>query len=394
MQRSAMEKGTDMIKVFTAYTDEIDETSEAIEQLREGFDEAELLANTVGILYTHPDFIESGVAQAIIDDLPFDVVGMTTMASLSDGTLGMYRAMLTILTSDNCDFSVAITDPVSRENAETTIPEAYSRALKTLDGKQPKLILSFFPYIDDFSGADVLAILDSASGGIPIWGSMSSDMDMTYRHASSFLNKTMGRELLAMVLVSGDISPRFIVNNIPENVIREDHGIISDSEGCLLRAVDGMPFAQYLKQLDIEMKSGDSTVVPILVDYGDGAAPTAYAVYDIFEDGSAIIGGHAPVGAKVKVGEIDYDTIMSTVATGLEEVLSGSGDAVLLLPCVTRYIMLSPYHDHEMDYVLEHIAGFGPYSFAYSGGELCPVMNADGAYVNRFHNYSFSALVL
>jgi hypothetical protein len=383
-----------MIRVLTAFTDEIDEAQDAIEQLREGFDERELLTNTVGIFYTHPDFIESGVAQAIIADLPFDVVGMTTMASLSDGNLGMYRAMLTILTSDDCDFSVAITDSVSRESAQRTISETYNRALGSLDGGPPKLIVSFFPYIDDYSGADVLSILDGVSGGIPIWGSMSSDMDMTYRHACSFFNGKFGRDLLAMILVSGNVSPRFIVNNIPENVIREDHGIISDSEGCLLRAVDGIPFAQYLKQLDIEMKSGDSTVVPILVDYGDGAAPTAYAVYDIFEDGSAIIGGHAPVGAKVKVGEIDYNTIMSTVETGIGEVLSESGDAVLMLPCVTRYIMLSPYHDHEMDYVLKHIAGFEPYSFAYSGGEICPVLNADGGYVNRFHNYSFSAMVI
>ena len=98
----------------------------------------------------------------------------------------------------------------------------------------------------------------------------------------------------------------------------------------------------------------------------------------------------------VAVGSIHADRIFESAEKGLREILDKTDrQATLLLPCVTRYIMLAPDQEGELRLIKEQLSdGAHPFMMGYSGGEICPMLGQDGKYYNRFHNYSFCACIL
>jgi hypothetical protein len=379
--------------MYTAYTTEADDLDDARNELLGQLDLGALGKNSIGIMLTHFDFIDTGVAQAIGEELPFDVIGMTTMANLSGGDYNMYRLGLAVLTSDDVDFSAASTAPLTVENSDREIRAAYTKA-RAKSVQDPKFIISFLPYLDDVTGADILKTFDQIVDGIPIWGSTASGMDMSYKHCRILMNGVAEPCALTMVVVSGAVDPTFVVTNLPESNVLDIGGTVTDSNGCWLKTVDGMPFAQYMKSIGLDVGNEDVTTIPLMVNYKDGSSADMMAFYRFFEDGSTLTGGRIPVGASISIGEIDHETIMATVGKGLDRVLAtGRKDGLLMLPCITRYIMLAPDQNAEMAYAAGKIPGTLPYSLGYSGGEVCPVMAGDGKYHNRYHNFSFSACI-
>jgi hypothetical protein len=96
------------------------------------------------------------------------------------------------------------------------------------------------------------------------------------------------------------------------------------------------------------------------------------------------------------VGSIDAPGIFESAQEGLKQILAhGDRQSTLLLPCVTRYIMLAPEQESELKLIGETLSESGkPFMMGYSGGEICPMPGADGRLHNRFHNYTFCACVL
>jgi hypothetical protein len=378
----------------TAYTTEIDDIGDALSEIFGQIDLDGLGKNSIGLLYSCYDFIETGVVRALCERLPFDVIGMTTMASASGGNSGMYRLCLTILTSDEVSFEPAVTSRLSRDNYEREIDAAYRKAREKLPG-DPAFIISYFPFIGDLSAADLLKSFDKTCEGISIWGSVASGMDMSYEHCRTLWNGEADKQVLAMLLVHGPIEPQFIVTSIPEKNIRDSYAIITESEGCTLKKVNDMKFDEYIESMGLVLRIGqDATTIPLMVNYGDDSKPVALAIYGTDEEGGVVCGGEMPEGASFAIGQIDYDGIIETAKTSIEQALRcGKKNGLLMLPCVTRYIMLSPQQDDEFNLVAQMVGGQIPYAMGYSGGEVCPVPDKAGKYHNRHHNYTFSLCV-
>jgi hypothetical protein len=317
------------------------------------------------------------------------------MASYSSGDLGMYRLHLTVLTSDDVAFSTAATSPLTAANHQEALSAAYGEARGKL-AEEPVFIVSFFPFLTDLSAADLLKSFDTTCGSLPIWGSVSGDADMSYAHSHTILNGQANRKSLVMLLISGPVEPEFIITALPDRNIDQRRAVITESSGCLLKKANDMPFREYLSSIGLHVREGaDATTVPIVVDYGDGSKPVALAIYHRNEDGSVLLGGEAPQGASVSVGEIDFQGIIETARQSVEQALAaGKKEGLLMLPCVTRYLMLSPASEDEMKLVKELTEGAAiPHALFYSGGELCPVRDRDGKLHNRHHNFTFSVCV-
>ncbi|MDR1965323.1 MAG: FIST C-terminal domain-containing protein [Synergistaceae bacterium] len=378
----------------TASTTEIDDIDDALGEILGQLDLDTLGKNSVGILFGWYEFVETGVVGALCERLPFDVVGMTTMASASDGALGMYRLCLTVLSSDDVSFETAVTSPISADNCELEIETAYRRARGKLPC-DPSFIISFFPFVNDISGSDILKNFDKICGGIPIWGSVASGMDITYEHCRTLWKGGADKTVLAMLLVYGPVEPKFIVTSIPERNMRDSSAIITESEGCVIKEVNGMNFGKYLESVGLSMRTvRESTTIPLMINYGDGSKPVALAIYDMRDDGTALCGGETPQDSALIIGQIDRDGIVETAGASMEAATDGGvKNGVLLLPCVSRYMMLTPQQDEEMELVTGSVGGKAPYVMGYSGGEVCPMLGKDGKYYNHFHNYTFSACV-
>ncbi|MDR2669483.1 MAG: FIST C-terminal domain-containing protein [Desulfovibrio sp.] len=378
--------------MFAAYTEEVDDIESAVAEILEQVDLARLSAESAAVLFCHPEFVESGVAHELCARLPFDVIGMTTMAGATGAGHGVFMLNLAVLSADDVVFRTAVTEPLTAANAAEAVAAAYGAARATLPG-DPAFIISLFPFLSDISSAEILKYLDTACGGIPVWGSVASGMDMSYAGAGVIGNGRFHEKSAVMLLLHGPLEPEFIVASIPDKNIGDRRALITESDGCILKKANDIPLLEYLKDIGIVMRIGqDNTTLPLMVDYGDGSKPVALAIYALTPENWAVCGGEVPEGAFFFCGEIDKDGIMESAGDALAQMQKTEGkNCLLMLPCVTRFIMMTPEQDEEMRLVVEKLGEKKSYVFALSGGEICPVKGRDGVRRNRHHNFTFSA---
>ncbi len=384
-----------MIEMFTARTSEIDEIDEAVNEIKAQIDFSALKKNSGGIIFCHIDFIESGVVKALCDALPFPVIGMTSMASADGCGYSLYDLNLSVLTSDEVTFEVGMTKGINHGNYKAEIDSMY-RQVRGRVSSDPELILSFMPYIRDVAGYEVVAAMDEACGGIPLWGSITNNIDFNYELVYTVCNGEVLRAGLAMMLLNGPVKPKFVISSIPERNIANNRAIITKSDSAVLYEVNDMPILDYLAKIGLIINKENITTTPLMLYYDGSKEPIALGFYTLFDDGSVLTGGEMPEGTSFAVGSIDAEGIFESAKVGLQQIEAiPERQVTLLLPCVTRYIMLSPNQEDELKLINERLDATGmPFMMGYSGGEICPMPDKNGKLRNRFHNYTFCACVL
>jgi len=374
-------------------TDEVDDIDAAWADITAQIDFSQLGAAAVGIISCYADFIESGLVAELSRRLPFESIGVTTISSSANGELGAYSLVLAIITGDNLEFSVAATSPLDHDSFRQSIAAAYAQAAGRLV-MPPVFAIAFLPFLREIGGAEIVQALDEAAAGLPLWGGIASGNDMSYSGASTFVNGADDPAIAALLLVAGDIEPQFVVTSVPDRNVTENKALITRSHDCVMEEIDGVPAVEYFASVGIEIDMRDATTIPMMVDYGDGSKPVALAMYSATPDGHILCGGFVPAGATVSIADVDDEGILDTAAISLDELLAfGKTGGLLVMPCITRYIMLAPAQERELRLVAERLGSSIPYYQSYSGGEVCPTLAADGLYHNRFHNYTFSACI-
>ena len=201
-------------------------------------------------------------------------------------------------------------------------------------------------------------------------------------------------------MMSGNINPRFHMTSIAKRNIQQNNAIVTGAEGYLVTSINDMPVLDYFATLGILTAEGHNiapvTMIPFLVDFGDGTEPVAYSMYNVTADG-AYCGGAIPRGAKITFAEIDMPSILETanitLRSALADVDKNGGNGVIAIPCFARMMVMSPNVEAEIVKSLEIIGDKIPFSLIYSGGEICPVYNKQRETVNRFHNLTYTLVV-
>ena len=384
-----------MITMYTARTSEIDGIDEAISEIKSQIDFTALKKNSGGLLFCHTDFVEGGIAAALCEELPFSVIGMTTMADADEHGYGLFDLTLTVLTSDEVSFAVGMSDSINSDNYVAEIDQLYNRVRNKVTD-DPTMIFTFIPHMRDVAGYEVVAALDASCKGIPLWGSITNSFDFNYEEVDTICNGECLAAGVAMMFVNGPVETKFIVSSIPEHNIADNRAIITKSDGAILREVNDLPLLDYFANIGLVIAKENITTTPLMVYYEGTEEPVALGFYNLFEDGSVLTGGEMPVGASFAVGSINTQGIFESAENGLAQILDFKDrQATLLLPCVTRYLMLAPDQESELRLIEERLANSGsPFMMGYSGGEICPMLGADGKLHNRFHNYTFCACIL
>jgi hypothetical protein len=381
---------------MTAYTYEIDDAEAAVSDILGQLDpEKNLLKNTVGIVSCFADFISSGVLQAICQALPFETAGTTTLACAVEGSPETMLLTLIVLTSDDVSFSVGLSAPLISLEDESPLSDAYEAAAARLTGR-PEMMFSFQPLYStggDFS----LNALTKISGGIPNFGTHAISHNIDYSDSLVIHNGSAYSDRCALILLEGDIRPRFFTSPISPGKIFQAKGVVTESYGNEVRKVNGVSVADYLQTLGF--RNEDWTIsrissFPFVVDYyNDGTTPVARAMLSITPEGCALGSGNIPVGATLTVGSINSEDVISTTAQTISASLaSEKPSGILMYSCAERYSALDCDPTVEIGKVRELMQETGiPYLFAYSGGEICPVhsQDRDRTPVNRYHNYTF-----
>ena len=383
-----------MIKMSCALTLEIDEPEQALSEILDQIDFGSLLKNSVGIISCNYEFISNGIVKYLCDNLPFDVIGLTTIVTLVNGEYDQYSLGLTVITSDDISFKTISTVGLNIHNYEEEL-DRVSRDGLTKSDKLPSFIITVFPYLLDASGSLLISQFGKSFNGIPVWGTVCSDDTTSFTNARTIFNGEDSTTALPMILMYGPVKPNFFVSALPDRNISSHKAVITNSDDHRVYSVNDITLVEYFEQMGIQLSEGpDVLTIPAIIDYGDGLKPVASAFFKIFPDGSGLTSIKAPQGATISLGEIDYEGIMETAEESILNVLDvENATGVLMFPCITRYMMSSPRSDDEMRLVIEKIGTKLPYMLAYSGGELCPVPDTDGALHNRYHNYTFVACV-
>jgi hypothetical protein len=386
-----------MIKMLNAITDQIDDPNAAVAEILEQLDpERNLLKNSIGLVACNYEFIDMGTFEALEEALPFEIAGVTTLGNAAKGLCGQDYLSISVITSDDVSFSSAITGDLTLENLEQEMSGAFERAKETL-GSPPVFILAYPPLMPNLEAASFFRIIKRVCADTPVFGTFSCDQTLNFQESKVLYNGKAYRESMVLILMEGNVHPRFFVTSIPERNIQKQHAIITESEGVMLKQVNHMPVMDYLGSLGLA-KDGTVEVtssVPLMVNYNDGTKPVAMAIYEITAEGYARCAGDVPVDATLAIGMLDYESIMETAETMVSRFLDNKDiQGVLMYPCLSRNMLLGVNGSDEMKKIIGLLGDRVPYQICYAGGEICPTENAEGKLVNHIHNFSFVACVL
>jgi hypothetical protein len=387
-----------MLKLICLKTTEVDDVDAAVAEITGQLEKELLKRHSVGIVTCFADFITSGVIAALAEALPFPIVGTTTLAAAANGFQGDIVLILTVFTSDDVEFITGVTNAVTTED-ETILKAAWDQAVAGKPEK-PGLILSFAPLIQNVSSDFYVEAWSHITGNIPNFGTLAVDHNKDYHEAQIILGNKAFKDRYAFVLFYGKVEPEFFIGGLSEEKAFREKGVVTSSQGNLLKGVNGVSVANYLTSLGL--KKDENGLIkginsfPFILNYNDGTPPVIRVMFAITPDGSAVCGGKIPEGASLTVGIINAEEVLITSSILLQKAKKRAqeqGKSLLIFSCVGRYFAQGFNTTAEMDKVQE-ILGDTPFHLCYSGTELCPVIGKDRIIANRSHNDTIVICVL
>jgi hypothetical protein len=396
-----------MIRTLVASTENIDDLDAAVADIKTQLDvDHQLLKNSVGIIACHYEFANSGAVKAVCDALPFEIAGTISSVQGVNGKAATLLLTIFVITSDEVSFKTAIT-PSLKENSGKTIEETYKGCAgnfvaSSAGSGKPALIFAFAPFMLENSGDEYVNVLTKASGGVPCFGTLAVDDTADFHECFMLYQGVHYRDRMSLILVYGELNPRFFLGTISQSKILEQPALVTSSEGHILKEVNGRPVVEYFEDRGLTKASETSyamTSLPFMLDYGDGTPPVSKVFIGLNENKQAICAGAMPEGSTLYLGVFDKDDVLLTSRKTIQDALKNSAGAsgILIYSCISRSMSLGSELFAEMDLIRKETGNKLPLMMAYSGGEICPTQinktaggnSAEAIAINRFHNNTF-----
>ncbi|MCL2065356.1 MAG: FIST C-terminal domain-containing protein [Candidatus Cloacimonetes bacterium] len=385
-----------MIKTFTVQTTELDDEQLAIEEIKSQLNITDgLKKNTIGIIACHYEFILSGIFKAVCEALPFEIIGTIASAQSIPDKTDLLLMTLMVMTSDDVEFDRVITESLASEKAyQEVVAESYKSVCRK--DENPALILAFAPFILQNCGDDYVNTISEVSGGIPCFGTLAVDDTLNFENTFMLANGEYYSDKMAMILIYGNIQPKFFVANISDEKIMGKGAIITKSMGSIIMEVNERHIIEYFEELGLAEASETQYAMsnlPFLLDYNDGTPKVSKIFVMLTEDKHAICAGAMPQGSTMYMAKSDAQDVMLTTGITVDTILKEIDNASVLLiySCIARSMALGGEQFKEMELINQRIGNKIPFLMANSGGEICPTMISDKKAINRFHNNAFIA---
>ncbi|MBQ7261666.1 MAG: FIST C-terminal domain-containing protein [Lachnospiraceae bacterium] len=393
---------------LTIYTNEIDDLEEAASEL---FAQAEgfvFKRNTLGILFAEDESDYDGLYELLAEKWDFPIIGCTAMAVLL-GDIGYCGTGISImlLTADDCDFSIGMTDELNSENFIEKIFETYRELKSSLPG-EVKLVLTYGAMSTgnrNVSGDELVHAIDIIAGGIPIYGGLASD-GLSFDKFRLFYNSKTSRTAQVLVLISGNIDPRFICVNSIENRANFYYEVTKSHSNKVDR-LGNETFVDALIHENLEVEStgiqGAYLLSPFVFTLkkpnGDSLEVARTLMSLDRETGAGNFIGGIPEGASLSIGIISQNDVQKSVKKAfdyiLNELKSTEPECHTLLcnSCLARFLALASNTTAEAEAYTGSLPEGVSLMGMYADGEICPVKgDISGLYYNMFHNFTFTIL--
>lgn len=396
----------------TAVTWELDDIDAAVEELAGQIGSKLVLAReSVGILHAQPHMELGELSAALSERFGFSVVGGTTAgaATISNDGHQELAAVLHVLTADDCLFAAAISDPMEGEPRKR-IEDTYGAAMAKLRAKDPtaapKMIFCVASIVQGHSSDDGLAALSEVSGALPIFGYVAAD-DFEFNAQQVFLDGRSGGNLMALLLIAGNLRPVFEVKNLAGNAPLSRRKV-TKAHGNVICEIDGRPACEYLKEFPF---IDDETRVlwnyQFFVEMNGEADDDGILVsraLNTYDEGTGEITAFANVPENSYIGLLfcGESDVTASAEEALREIaakIEAAGDdyrysAVFVASCSLRNMFLADRRDAEGTLVRELLPPSIAVSGLYAFGEIAPTSLRGDRAVNRFHNATMTICAL
>ena len=393
-----------MIESGTIIITEIDDVEIALEEFQRQM--PRLRKNSVGIVSVHSDYFETGVYDAIVELLPFPVLGTTTISQSSAGVTEMYLLSILVLTSDDCVFATGVSDEIPQEGDVTDVTAScYNRLKAELPGPN-KLSLLFVPLMTNHYSYKYVSVMTGIDGNVPVFGTISNEeahlengvvalSGYTLYGAEKYTNR------LVMLLISGDITPRFYLASIGVgDVVLPQIGQVTKSNGNIVQEINGVRAGDFFNSYGYSV--GDTTsagllISTLLIDHVSINGTTrkvGRALYRI-QNGDGMCLSNVPEGSIISIAYATPESVMATTRQVIRDIKqSHSGGTALIYSCMGRRYALLSKPLQEFMYVADELKDGYNYMAAYSNGEVCPVTVDENCADNQEHNHTIVACIL
>jgi hypothetical protein len=332
--------------------------------------------------------------EAVCKKLPFDVIGGTVLSNENSKEIGEMMLSVMVLTSDDVKFSCALSGEINHDepgSIDGEIAGAYGKAASVFEGK-PSLLFMFAPLFFHIAGDFIVEAFDKATGGVPLFGTISSDNTAQYEKVRAIYNGKSYDKRIAVAAFYGNVSPKFYITSLSNDKILKNKAVITKSKDNVLIEVNGIAAGEYMRSLGLSTDNlNNYNAIHFMVTFKNGAEPTARGIFQFTRDSEYVCGGVMPEGADLRIGTISHDEVISTTTELLNRISKDEKyGGMLMFSCIARNMILGMDLDAEMTIVKKMLETI-PHSCNYSNGEICPVYDKNGNLQNRFHNYTFVA---
>ncbi|NLW78702.1 MAG: hypothetical protein GXY32_04740 [Ruminococcaceae bacterium] len=396
------------MKSAVAISYELDDTAVAARQLAAAIREKiDLAAHAVGLLYCDADTDGATLTGALKEALGIEVAGMTTLATLDTNGRHEAAAVLTVLTSDDCDFRVAVSASLRTGDSAAAIEAAYHATVPAdaAADARPGLLWVCCPYGMPFSGDRYPEVLSRVAGDAPVMRGVASD-DYDYERARTFLSGAAYDDAMVIISLWGGVQPAFSIRHVTSR-FAERIRRVSSAEGNVVYTVGDESFIEYLESFGLDTQVPDPllafTSYPMMLTReGGDEVPLMRHILELdHAAGSGAFVGDVPVGALANICLVNKADVveacresMAALMAELESHPERGYSTVLCISCCGRAMILGTEGDAEGDVLASMLPQGMALAGSYCLGEICPTFYADGKGVNRFHNCSITLCML
>ncbi len=364
------------------------------------------LKNRVGLIFCYSDMESDALVKELYDRTGIPMIGGTGVASM-DHIEGFHEmsVVLIIMSADDCDFSIAVSEPITAANINEEIKTVYDRAAADM-GVTPGLVYVIPPYKLDIMLDSYTEAFTSIAPQVPFIGGLPScngngDENLTICNGETYPDR------MVMLAISGNIRPVFSVQTVLENNEIQKRKV-TQAKNNVIYEVDNTSFTDYLIDVGIPlntMAEGNKSVTfvsnPLLIEdtregFGDNFRYLR-SLHDVnMADGSGTAIGQIPEGSYISVHPLNRNEIGEAALIGIrnltEQMQAQAADGyqystVLAISCIGRYVIMTPNGDVETKNVLKELPEGMTLAGFYSYGEISP-LPVPGGLVSFSHNES------
>lgn len=385
-----------MVKSYRIITDELENVERTISDIRAQIGRFELCKNTIGLIHCHPDFLAGDIVKEISKDIPFEIIGHSSILIGSGLFVSQSGLIITVLTSDDVKFAVSFAKNVNMENLSQTI--TFMKKEIESDVGSPKMLMPIIPFVTEISADDFMKEINKQFPDIPSFGTLPISDEPDFSNSFVIYQGEHYRNAFILIGFYGgdEFEPQFYSASVKEENFLNHNATVTNSERNLVKTINYIRSVDYLESVGIiKDKNCDGlAAMPFVIDLEDG---TRYMrnYLDTLEDGAILFGGFVPQNSKIGFALIR----MADVCADSEEVakkisLNNEDKTVLIYSCVTRLWSLGVMYDAEIKKVGKGLMNKNDFSFTYCGGEIFPQTLPNGHIVNNLQNNTIIMCVI